>query len=479
MSETSRDREGAVVSANAASGRTAHGSWADAISGDGSAAPTPVRSLTVAARIRARRSGRAGFTLIELLVAMSVTLLLLLFVNGVFNAISAGVRTGLATSDIVQSGRVVSDQLARDAEKMVGPADNGVLIITNQWVSDVPFTESDDGFNPDINQRRADQITFIRSADGLQSITPGTTSYFTPQSGLSASFARVNYGHALRTMPDGSDPADPSLGVPNSPNEYSAEWILGRQALLLSTEVGTVSTGTVFAQGGGANAGVSGLGTSIPASVPRVTSQGLTDIAAYGLSNEHPNTTYGGAMVGDVEDSVNDINYESRLYRDLDANEYTDRALNYTYARDRLRVNPIPLYDPDDVYLYQAWQMAQMHPMLATGVTDFVVEFAGDYDTTVDGIDLDGAGRIRWYSFLDLPDDGFNVAGSEGPLLRNEFDANGEPFQAFIFRHSSSGDTNWPHLIRIRYRVTDPDGLLTDEDGVPGRMYEQIIRVPR
>ena len=55
--------------------------------------------------------------------------------------------------------------------------------------------------------------------------------------------ARVWYGHGLRTMPDGTDPADTDgdgfFDLRDERNEIATNWILCRQALLLAGESAT------------------------------------------------------------------------------------------------------------------------------------------------------------------------------------------------------------------------------------------------
>ncbi|MEM1210111.1 MAG: hypothetical protein AAGI54_12670, partial [Planctomycetota bacterium] len=205
--------------------------------------------------------------------------------------------------------------------------------------------------------------------------------------------------------------------------------------------------------------------------------------------------------------------------------DYATNAAELGYAFDRLWVNPRP-HDAagNPARLIEAWQQAQMHPYLAAGVSDFEVHFAGDYDDddnpsntpgVPDGqIDLDNRGNIRWYnSFVDgqnnlnvnpsdSTDDDIIVppiktdmpAGSESevPIQRFAGGLNSTPDHAdlvFVWRHDEP--ESWPDLIRIRYRIHDADGRIsdrqldTDNDGipdentaVPGRLVEVIFRVP-
>ncbi|MEO0965744.1 MAG: type II secretion system protein [Planctomycetota bacterium] len=208
-----------------------------------------------------------------------------------------------------------------------------------------------------------------------------------------------------------------------------------------------------------------------------------------------------------------------------DNTTYATNAAELGFAFDRLWVNPRP-HDTagNPARLIEAWQQAQMHPYLAAGVSDFEVHFAGDYteDATAadfDGrIDLDGDGNIIWYNAghpdsavnnLDLGGDGtddivvpetkstVNTAGNDPaqvPIQRFAGGLTSTPDHAdlvFVWRHDEP--ESWPDLIRIRYRIHDADGRISDRqldtssppDGipdentaVPGRLVEVIFRVP-
>ena len=62
---------------------------------------------------------------------------------------------------------------------------------------------------------------------------------------------------------------------------------------------------------------------------------------------------------------------------------YQARASNFIFPSNsnRLRVNPVP-----DGTSFETWRIAQMHPLLAQNVSDFIVEFAADI--VEDGTDV-------------------------------------------------------------------------------------------
>ena len=217
---------------------------------------------------------------------------------------------------------------------------------------------------------------------------------------------------------------------------------------------------------------------------------------------------------------------------------YGDIAVSqYIYSGKRLRANILPLYDTTAgsspyEYVYASWQIAQMQPVLAENISDFIVEFAGDYlpSGAPDGdVDLDNSGNIKWYGFWyndpdtntrrdssspfgaalthdsDEPDvyfppiavaGGFNDATNAN--TPEYFDNSGSyayPIvaptiftdAAFVFRHdddltytdSTNFGSRWPTMLRIRFRVHDERGYLVDANQEPGKWFQVILTVPR
>lgn len=162
------------------------------------------------------------------------------------------------------------------------------------------------------------------------------------------------------------------------------------------------------------------------------------------------------------------------------------------------------------------WRYNQTHPILGMNVSDFIVEFAAD--TNGDGqIDVDSdsdgyfnpnatEGQIVWYSMFNLPgqrNDPGNPAlqtslnqlngdsnqlnhwgpslasplpyfpGDNGGVGQSDIDsgfARNPNGRVFAFRHDDTDDSGggahggafsaWPYLIRVRYRLHDPNGLI-------------------
>ncbi len=415
-----------------------------------------------------------GFTILELMVAMSITVLMLFLINRLFLDTVNAVSQGAALSQVLPGSRAISDHLVRDAEAMIGPADDGILIIVNQVIGD---TDNDGQFDPgegvpcllpdgtEVNRLvRSDQLIFIRDAARIDPVAPRSADNFASSS--NAPYARIWYGHLLRTNQDGSPP---SGGLGTDPNRLCNNWILGRQALFLQDDPSYIGTDDVLPSGA-----VVGYGTQINPAIPAELRMGLTDVAWYSFNNPlSSNPLLVGPTGALFEDSMTYFNY--RL-----------RARSLTFYDQRLHVNPHPTGTT-----FQSAQIAQMHPYLVENVSDFVVEFAidldnnGEVDTYGYGGPLDPDNTIRWYGLNDPPS---YPAINEQP--KYEINPGMPNPTIWFFRHDYA--PFWPHLIRIRYRLHDRHGRFqgerqyTSDHTDPqwaahrsGQWFEQIIKVNR
>ena len=75
---------------------------------------------------------RSAFTFIEMLVAMSIAVGLMLFVNQIVGHSADAVRLGESASQVIESARIITDQMSKDVERMVPPSKGGILIIGEQ-----------------------------------------------------------------------------------------------------------------------------------------------------------------------------------------------------------------------------------------------------------------------------------------------------------------------------------------------------------
>lgn len=517
------------------------------------------------------RTTAAGFTLIELLVAIGLAALMLTLINFIFNDTARAVSQGIALSDIIGNERGASQQFQFDAAAMIGPdadtdatvvaspdTEGGVLVIVNHLVND---TGGDGIFDPldDLNGDgvidpedgepanvtegvplrigptsreirrlvRSDQLMFMRNrTDGAKTIYPlvpeDTNTFgnnFEDALGdeYTCDHVMVWYGHALRTFADGTDPRiSPSSGNLGQTgiNEFANNWLLARQANFLINGPTAARRPDIFSTNATYNSPVNGYGTlTTPAAFRTGTGQtfnGLTDISNQVLgSTATPNSI--------LEDLVSTgggtVAYRTQLY-------------NYLFLAERLWANPAPMFDPADpsgFYSYNAWQYAQMHPVLINNVSDFIVEFAADTD--LDGAIDRHAGfagndansvpfvippdGIVWYT-SDLLANNPNVLASfdstkpetfplplAGTYRNNVYDTgvaaphNANATTAFVWRHDDEQNalpglggnpdqtSYWPYLIRIRYRVHDSRGRIESGVGQHGVWFEHIIKVNR
>lgn len=413
---------------------------------------------------RAARLAAAGFTLTELVVAVAITSIIILAINGIFASVTDAVGSGIGASEIIGASRTVAQQVTEDFDQMVGPEEGGFLVITSHTIT-ANVLADDPAAGVPARDFRSDQIAFIRRRGDLEPMAPANANSFSNSS--DAAYVRLWLGHCLRTNADGSDPTG-DLGA-TGPNQFASDWVLGRQTLFLDT------TPT--------SANADGAYYDAPSPVlgyPHGTAalyHGLTDIAQYGFQTPSSH----GAIVGDAPAATGEDLVAHRLQRSDSAENYATAALNYTYASERLRCNPVPGGNT-----FSAWQIGQMHPYLAGHVSDVRIDFAGDYDG--DGeLDTDTDGAIEWYGQGNLPPvngDGFiaHTDTTTPPVALRPIDvASPAPTlasRAFVFRHGPDG-TNWPYLIRVRYRLLDSSGRITSADGEPGRVFELVLPVAR
>lgn len=475
---------------------------------------------------RRRLTAPAAFTLMELLVAVALTSLLLFLINQLFNDTREAVTTGIKTGEILVESETIGNQIARDANAMLGPnaspgSPAGFIVIVQRTIGEDPASKDGiyNGTDPGVlfpdptggehrEVVRSDQLVFITDSTAGGGTSPFTS--ITPMaddtlgSNITAPYARVWYGHVLRTNPDGAVGV-PALGA-GEPNLDGNTWAIGRQALLL-----TGSNSGVYVDGAEYGDTIIGYGG-------HPLWAGLSDVSNKDLVN--------GAD-GVLDDLTNATTYDTQAYA-------------YTYAAERLRSNPVP----DGGFV--SWQAAQTHPYLAGNVSDFIVEFAGDYNPIDGKIDVDtrDAGDpnddvIKWYThdaFANEPSGTapylgqadlarpitfeapatFQTGATTDPNDAYYNDAPGNPESnnadaIFVFRHDDgtgydpAGPTNskWPYLIRIRYRLHDVDGQVVstntaktanglDDDGdgdvdvddpdeavVSGQWFEHVIKVAR
>lgn len=469
-----------------------------------------------------KRQRQHGFTIVELIVTMTILGLMLFLVNQLFNDTSVAVSTSVQTSKAIATNRSINEQLSADTDAMVGPGlteDGGYIVIIQQRIANAEMLDPQTLTKVTIDELRTDQLLFIRDGEGLKSMTPASASgYGTNFVGQPGDRAKVWYGHALRTLPNGQPRAGggTTLGGANAKiDSVGSNFILGRQAMLFNpTNVATgdklsdATTGFTYAVEGYYGSGVNGATGYTGGSFAY---KGLSDIT---FQNYGPSTTT-GTLLNELTNAVADAPGSTN-----DNGDYLSTA--YPNADNRLRVNTAP--SPDDTD-FAAWAIAQGHPILAQGCSEIIIDFAADLngngriDREFGGGTTDTGGAIYWYDGFQQPNLGDATNGGTwvtqtGIAQPQVVDT--ASTQYFIFRveditsFETAGGTigtagtphsYWPYLIRIRYRLHDTRGRLTGnynpalrdgldndgdgatdefgEDQISGRWFERIISVPR
>lgn len=408
---------------------------------------------------------RPGFTIIELVVAIGLTSVLLFLVSRVFFETQQVLTFGIKTSNALAHARAVGTQLKTDTDAMLPSnatlGQGGYLVIFNG--STEALVKQPDGTER-LEVIRTDQLVFIRSGGGtMTSLTPVDNS--TLSSDFSSDTAKVWYGHARRANTDGTA----GVGFGTGLDTFANDWVLARHALLMAPTDAAgndviASASAVYLDDTRVTASTLQRGGSYP--------HGPQD-ASFGFSDLTNQTFLGG---GNVSETLANTGTEA---------DYLDQA----FAEVTLRV--LTQIDTN-IDAFASWQSAQTHSYLAANVSDFIVEFAGDYNTPTDGeIDTDdGAGNptggaddpIFWYSVNSLPAATTPAIETSVNLAPFEYAESADgPQAAFIFRVDDTA--NWPSLMRIRYRIHDPQGRLGSFDDatnstISGRFFEHILYVP-
>lgn len=457
-----------------------------------------------------QRSRNLGFTLTELLISVGLLSILLVLISQLFGETSTAVSTSVRTSAVLAATRSTSDQMNRDFKQMLGPSSDpneagGYIVIINQQIPDVSFPNARNGgefVQPFI---RSDHIAFVTSVPGSKPMTPRNANSYNNDL-VPSEYAVVTYGHGKRTERDGLPRTGGDIGAPDAGlDRLATDLILARHSTHFAPPPVTPGPNDLIvatdrhADGPFSTSVVVNPGTY---SGSAILAAGLTDVT---------NRPY--------FDSVN--GFFNQLL-DLDNTSQPSDAfyVNTTFVNSRLQVNPAPT-DGD----FESWRIAQTHGILAPNCSEFIVQFAGDLDNDGD-IDTDDNGTpgnpaddfIIWY---DAFNGNFNSAtawaGMTKPGNTNVFTAGAtvnDP-SVFIFRVGDTspdpsnigdaGNSRWPMLIRIRYRLHDARGRITsndpaalvdgidndrdgladaadperDEDQISGRWFEHIYRVPR
>lgn len=422
------------------------------------------------------RRGQAGFTLVEMMVAIGITAILMLMVNQLFFHTTRAVSLGIKTGEALVESEVIGNQLERDAAAMLGPDSTsgnpaGFLVIVNKQYNNVEMTLPDG--RPIYQNVRSDQLVFIAKDPQnrpYQALTPQNDTTLGTQ--VNSPYARIWYGHVFKTEVDGDFSLADDLGQ-SAANRLAHNWILGRQQLLL---VNPADASSNLVSGSDTYANNARWDAPIQNPLPGYPSSSSSWNSVYlfhGMTNVARQALFDGS--GGVLDQIGA------------AASYPAECYLYAVPEQRLLVNPAPKIND-----FAAWKVAQTHSILTTNISDFIVEFAGDYtdETGTPGsdgkIDVDPTTKdVIWYSHFSNDPSAGGIPGLPRVVQPNSnYFSGSSPNQAyyedtsipstadavFVWRHDDGDPANskWPYLIRIRYRVHDAQGRLHSTD--PARL---------
>jgi len=492
-----------------------------------------------------------GFTLVEMLVSLAITTFVILVINQLFNQVVETVARGTQGGELMQKSRTVDEQLAFETElqindqaqpgqwlsRMVGPGGRngtvapgnppgGFLVIVQHTVQ-APLT-IDDALEipPNLSDVRSDQLMFVYDQNSpldagrkrMPALAPSSQFSFAgdARNSVNSEYVRMWYGHVLQLREDDSSSTFPpaninqiDLGQQNSsnPNALAQDWVLGRQALLLMKDGIDPATSAPYSPVGVyANNLSSFSGISGPGGVGQIW-QGMSDV---------------------TNKTLNFITGTPNVVMALPAStvtQYQDAILGgIGFTSFPLLTSAKPLGSGN----MRAWDVSPTHTYFMGGVSDFIVEWAGDVvdgvhyvsspanlDTDGDGklgdgvLDRDPDGRVKWYTSPLYANPVITPGGSPPNLnapvtypapLPGAVPAGYPPHSpnaglfsrasaAFVWQHEGSpGFTQWPWMIRVRYRLHDRRGrfegreitvntVTRETEPEKGQWYETIIQV--
>ncbi len=357
-----------------------------------------------------------AFSLIELMIAIAMVVLLMLGINTVFKMSSDTVGTGVAISDLTRADRsiqaVLQDDFRRSAKDaplfiihsgVASPGGNWMTLAEKNTDRDgnaltylidlASTTTTNEGFGAPpsglglstpysfYNNRnhRVDTLAFpIRGSFNRHTANDG--SYTSP---IKSSEAWVWYGHlAISRIPTPTSLADyfaPGEGTSatNSKNYFASTWMLGRyETLLKDPNLFTPSYPTeVFYR---RNTATIDLPPLTPYTLPTSGNQRALNIvqsSRYDLA---------GTWLEQMRDDVSSRRFSfNASVQDGPTAPATSWWGAFVYTGSPFTYSQVIRYQanalPGKPMTSRA--MSQMVPVLATGVSQFIVEYAGDFVT--------------------------------------------------------------------------------------------------
>lgn len=426
------------------------------------------------------RARQSGFTVVELLTAVFITMIMMLLIARIFSDTTAAVGDGIGLSEVMANARSIGDQLKQDLRlgTLVGPTTDpdktgGFLVIGNQQVNARYLLP---GGGEGTRLVRTDQFAFFvlgNEAAPLRPATPGhTNSYF---NGVTADAARVWMGHVrvLRANFDSGSFTDIGVAAQDKmgsgSNAVCTHWTLGRQKLLLSGQEKVDSANlSVYVNGAIAGSSVSGAGGTLRDAFSDVSNWTLQEVIKH-------ETRYGQPGHMSLANGV--ARPEATYGEEALKHSFVQGTFQRPFARAEMGKATAGRHE------FSAGDVAQLHTYMAANCSDFIVEFAGDYDG-VSGLDkTTNPVRIRWYGAFVDADAGTTTANFSGipatdlirPQVLTKNSEEGTNVTYYVFRHDDT--KHWPWLLRIRYRLHDKAGRLMDVGNQSGKWFEATFRL--
>jgi len=190
-----------------------------------------------------RGSSSAGFTLIEVMLSLAILLLLMAGMNVVFRTTSDTVKAGQMLNELTRNSRAVRPVFFDDLRNCA--TDSPCFIISScivpQYLNAADANASSSTGLPTSggcllgsHMHRADQLSFfVRGLFKRKTAnTPETSTVFL-NSTTTSDEAFVHYGHLRMLSSDGLNYIGPDDVTFGNQQPYAADWVLGRNQILL------------------------------------------------------------------------------------------------------------------------------------------------------------------------------------------------------------------------------------------------------
>lgn len=441
-----------------------------------------------------------AFTLTEVMISVALLLVIMIGVTEVFKTTSSVIGTSSAIADSIRGFRTVGSAMRNDFE---GPTNAGqgvvktsempFLVIRNQEVKS--YMDSADAAAGTTVNRRVDTLAFFakgsfRRATG-QPATGGGSAPEELQVNQTGEDAWVWYGHLALPV----DPTVTSMtwiapgegnGVSDNPyNYYAKDWVLGRQAILLKPRGSSPSSSELKEFQNSSGDTYEYVNDYFDNSLPLTPLQYNSPLKYSGSYTVLDSTCDLGGVQNypSITEPLKSMHDRTAGYVPLITDLWKYISTNGTTSGDtsyRFHCNPFPKRPLEDSP-GAAIKLSQASPQMLRGVSQYIVEFAGDFDTHT-GVDVENsiAGntasplRIRWYGMpRDVDNDG-TTEDRRVSALGTDMRTNGNLFEyqdiytagAATNTYNSvwgptSTKTSVPTMIRITIEYMSPNGRMT------------------